>query len=355
MKTYILFWNPAISSYKLENFQEEMEELGDAYMNWSVWEYENASAGDRFFMVRCGEGNTGICMSGYFSSDPYQDEDWSGRGRVTYYMDLDADVMIHPDYRPILKTETLLKEIPEFDWKGGHSGRVIDATLAEKLEILWKKFLDENAEIFETRAATQEIDLNDYKSKNDDKQEVTITFMHDGSLTAYSYLGNMEIYGDDLNDIKKKATDKVYEYTGKKPEVTFEYTGVDNENIPLFEKTLNLVLAKKKKGQQFEQSYWDFNTKVAYLLHEVSISAEEIKSRGFPKEVVKTLEVLERRKAEDFVRYVKRVAKDESAKDIINDKIEATLYINDRESIDIEDVKMLNENLEALRYLRSLD
>ena len=34
MKTYILFWNPAISSYKLDDFQKEMEDLGNADMNW---------------------------------------------------------------------------------------------------------------------------------------------------------------------------------------------------------------------------------------------------------------------------------------------------------------------------------
>ena len=122
MKTFILFWNPAISSYKLDDFQRELEELHDDYcnMNWSVWEHEKASAGDRFFMVRCGNGNTGICMSGYFSSDPYQDEDWSGRGRVTYYMDLEPDAMIHPDYRPILPTSDLVKAI-----RTTHAGRLL--------------------------------------------------------------------------------------------------------------------------------------------------------------------------------------------------------------------------------------
>ncbi len=37
MNTIILFWNPAISSYKLEDFQMEMEDIKYADMNWSVW------------------------------------------------------------------------------------------------------------------------------------------------------------------------------------------------------------------------------------------------------------------------------------------------------------------------------
>ncbi|MBR1469291.1 MAG: hypothetical protein IJ605_04185 [Prevotella sp.] len=161
MKTFILFWNPAISSYKFYDFQRELEEISDYYnnMNWSVWEYEKARAGDRFFMVRCGNGITGICMSGFFSSNPYKGEDWSGRGRETYYMDLEPDVMIHPEYRPILTTMELMSEIPTFEWTGGHSGRLLDEKSAEKLESLWKAFIEKNEEIFKLRAFRQKVDL----------------------------------------------------------------------------------------------------------------------------------------------------------------------------------------------------
>lgn len=166
MKTFILFWNPAISSYKLDDFQRELEELSDDYndMNWSVWEHEKASAGDRFFMVRCGSGKTGICMSGYFSSDPYKDEDWSGRGRETYYMDLEPDVMIHPEYLPILTTNELTDAIPSFDWTGGHSGRLLEENLTEKLEQLWAQFLNHHQDMFIQRAFCQDVDPSDFVS-----------------------------------------------------------------------------------------------------------------------------------------------------------------------------------------------
>lgn len=165
MKTFILFWNPAISSYKLDDFQREMEELSYEYndMNWSVWEHEDAHAGDRFFMVRCGNGKTGICMSGYFSSDPYKDEDWSGRGRETYYMDLEPDVMIHPEYLPILTTSELVSAIPSFDWKGGHSGRLLDEKNAEILETLWRLFTEKNEEMFKIRAFRQDVAPSDFE------------------------------------------------------------------------------------------------------------------------------------------------------------------------------------------------
>ena len=80
MNTIILFWNPGISSYTVKRLREDLS--NNAHVgNWSVWEHEEAHKGDRFFMVRCGEGKTGICMSGRFRSEPYIDEDWTGKGR----------------------------------------------------------------------------------------------------------------------------------------------------------------------------------------------------------------------------------------------------------------------------------
>ena len=42
MNTIILFWNPAISSFKLDDYQELIENLEYEDMNWSVWEHEKA-------------------------------------------------------------------------------------------------------------------------------------------------------------------------------------------------------------------------------------------------------------------------------------------------------------------------
>ena len=148
MKTFILFWNPGISSYTIERLREDLD-AREHVSNWSVWEHKKAHKGDRFFMVRCGEGKTGICMSGFFSSEPYQDEDWSGKGREVYYMDLRADIVIDPDILPILSAEILSQEIPSFDWSGGHSGRLLLAQKARKLEKLWKDFLEKNDSMFD--------------------------------------------------------------------------------------------------------------------------------------------------------------------------------------------------------------
>ena len=147
-RTFILEWRPAISSYKMENFEEEFEHFDDAWFNWSVWEWQDLVPGDEFFMIKCGEGVTGVVMHGFFDSEPYQGEDWSGKGREVYYADLDPDTMIHPDRCPLLTTEALEAEMPDFQWNGGHSGRVLSGEYAIKLRAMWQEYLAKNKNLF---------------------------------------------------------------------------------------------------------------------------------------------------------------------------------------------------------------
>lgn len=166
MNTVILFWNPDISSYKMEMHRDLLSR--DFFVlntfNWSVWEHERAHEGDRFFMVRCKnrpvpgklnkwgkqarepviDDTTGICMAGEFTSEPYRDEDWYGKGRETYYMNMNIRQASDPDKFVILKKSALLEAIPDFDWKGGHSGRLLDEDAAAKLEKLFEQSLKAN-------------------------------------------------------------------------------------------------------------------------------------------------------------------------------------------------------------------
>lgn len=157
--TVILMWNPFISSYTMERFNEDLCSMADGWalddFNWSVWQHEEAKEGDRFFMVKVGSGANGVVMAGTFISDPYEGEDWSGKGRTTFYMDMEVAEMIHPDRCPLLTSEELAREIPDFKWDGGHSGQILTDEQAEKLEFLWNAYLDEQEEIFQPRAARQ--------------------------------------------------------------------------------------------------------------------------------------------------------------------------------------------------------
>ena len=356
MNTIILFWNPAISSYKLENFQEEMEDIVYADMNWSVWEHEKAHAGDRFFMVRCGSGKTGICMSGYFTSEPYQGEDWSGKGRVTYYMNMEADFMIHPDYLPILTTSELINEIPSFDWVGGHSGRLLDADKAEKLEKMWKKFTEDHADMFAIRAACQELNPNSYSSIHSDEQTIYLLLTREGKVAVSDNIFDIDIEGDDLDGVKKQTINEIYKKSGKKPQIKFKYIDAEENETLIYEKALRLVLANKKEGTEFHVPYGDINEKLVYLLHKVVVTPQELISQDFPDEVVEAVKVLERKSDEAYIDYVKRAVQNELSREIIREEIDDALYIDkSKESLDAEDFKIINENLQALHYLKSLE
>lgn len=143
----------------MERFGEDLDYMleGNALddFNWNVWEYDKVCCVDRFFMVKVGLGVNGIVMSGTFSSEPYQDEDWSGKGRKVFYMDMEIEEMIHPYSVPLLTSEELAKEIPDFVWTGGHSGQVLTEEQTVKLQELRGWYLDENSAIFEPRAVVK--------------------------------------------------------------------------------------------------------------------------------------------------------------------------------------------------------
>ena len=79
-----------------------------------------------------------------------------------------------------------------------------------------------------------------------------------------------------------------------------------------------------------------------------------MKNQGVYDEIVEAVEALERRPKEDFMKYVKRVTRNEIATRILKDEISDTLNIKNKESLDEGDLKTLNENLAAFHYLKSL-
>ncbi len=167
--TFLLKWNPAISSYTMERLDNDMAEWADGYwgndFDWSVYEWQNAHKGDRFFMVRVGEGNTGVFTAGRFTSEPFKDEDWSGKGREVYYMQMEFEAVFHPERAAIIRTEELERELPHLDWKKGHSGQLLGREDAVKLELMWRDFIGQNKSIFLPRAVKN--DNYDFRSDID--------------------------------------------------------------------------------------------------------------------------------------------------------------------------------------------
>jgi len=148
--TVILKWNPAVSSYSMIRFLNDIVQ-NCTESDWSIWEHECVRKGDIFYMLKVGQGQTGIVMRGKITSDPESDEDWSKQGRKTYYSDYKAEIMLNPDTFPLLSSKMLQDKIPDFDWFTGHSGMMLNKKQSGTLDDMWKAYLLENRMEFQSR------------------------------------------------------------------------------------------------------------------------------------------------------------------------------------------------------------
>ena len=365
MKTFILFWNPGISSYTIERLREDLD-AEQHVGNWSVWEHKKAHKCDRFFMVRCGEGKTGICMSGFFSSEPYQDEDWSGKGREVYYMDLRADIVIDPDILPILSTEILSQKIPSFDWSGGHSGRLLLAQKARKLEKLWKDFLEKNNPMFGKLALRTYVTYEDIMGVDDgyEPYRASIEITEDGEFEIQSVADDVEVVGEDLETVKREFAQKMKE-AGKTIPIEFNVWKVENQE--LFQKALDIANEaycgmKDEYGQPYikralketEGSYSDVEILVCllhYVLKNPEFTTDTLIQRGIPKVVVDAVEVLHQKESENFEQYLQRVGENQQVSRLLHDIVEQRLDIKKLPELSLDRFTGLAQDMKAFHYL----
>ena len=162
MKTVILKWNPAISSYQMVKYLQELKEMVVEEVSydcdWSVWDYDKIHAGDRCYLVKLGVGQVGVVSSGVITSEPYLDDNWNGTDNKIYWIDYIPDVIINPDTLPILTSEKIAQVIPDFDWFKGHSGMVLDDKQAKAFDELWQTYLSESKELFGNTLLAQKDD-----------------------------------------------------------------------------------------------------------------------------------------------------------------------------------------------------
>lgn len=109
---------------------------------WSTGGRRSAiRAGDRAFLLRQGRGDRGICASGHFTSEVYEDDHWDGTDRLANYADLEWDVVLDPG--DVLPTEVLQAELPDAHWTPQGSGSRIPSVILPALEDLWEAHVRE--------------------------------------------------------------------------------------------------------------------------------------------------------------------------------------------------------------------
>lgn len=139
--TYLLRWNPKISSYTLDNYRYDVKYNPEGFASdWSVYDWKDAQEGDLYYMLRTGDDKAGIVYRGVFTSDPYEGDDWANEtGKLRHYVDIDCYDCISADEQSPITIELLEQVIPEVNWRYGHSGELLSDEVAEKLDELWNK------------------------------------------------------------------------------------------------------------------------------------------------------------------------------------------------------------------------
>jgi hypothetical protein len=137
-RTYLMRWNPSISSFKEKDFEACVENQvhGMFRINWSIYEWQEARRGDLFYMLRTGDDKAGIAFYGQFISDPYPSEDWAGSSKRRMYVDMICSNPMEPGKNPHITLEKLQEAIPDFEWSKGHSGELLSEEICSILDEL---------------------------------------------------------------------------------------------------------------------------------------------------------------------------------------------------------------------------
>lgn len=203
MNTFIIMWNPANPETSYATFKEWFFEPLEACIQVEVTDWRRARAGDRFFMVRagekgCGSKGNGIVMSGYFVSDAFPANCLIFEGKTRHCVDVQPDYMFDTKRVETLSDDFLAEHLPEFDWKHGPSGKVLNKVVAAKLEEFWAQCLQSNAALLQ--------DGRKWRTAQDvfKREPCIVLYNHHGdegyiSVNAVFYGGGLDVTYSDVH------------------------------------------------------------------------------------------------------------------------------------------------------------
>ena len=147
MNTFILRWNPNISSYKMETHLEVVAhakkmEFPQSF-DWSVFEWQKVKDGDMVILLQVGTDSDGIAMIGKIMGKPEADKSWREDGSKAHYVYIEIFDAYNPSEFKELLAENFENEFDKIKWHKGHSGELVDKAFAnrlfEKLDTILKK------------------------------------------------------------------------------------------------------------------------------------------------------------------------------------------------------------------------
>ena len=100
---------------------------------------------------------------------------------------MEFEAVFHPERVDIITTDFLERELPEIEWRGGHSGVMLDKEVAVRLELIWRDYVGCNKSLYLPRAAK-----NDYYDSRSDIDKA-IEFASKAHAADYDLDGNPTI------------------------------------------------------------------------------------------------------------------------------------------------------------------
>ncbi len=136
MNTFILRWNPAISSYKMETHLDIVKHVKkDQYpihFDWPVREWEQLRLNDMFILLQVGTDNDGVAMVGKFTTEAYEGDSWRKDGKTYHYADMQIFDAFDLSKETKMRANNFEKDIC-IKWHGGHSGELLKEDIASAL------------------------------------------------------------------------------------------------------------------------------------------------------------------------------------------------------------------------------
>ena len=137
MNTFILRWDPNISSYKMETHLEILSHVRNMEIpnefDWSVHDWQKVKDGDMVILLQVGTDNDGIAMIGKITGNPEADESWRKDGSKAHYVYISIFDAFNPAEQKDFRAENFENDFPKIKWHKGHSGELIDKATAKRL------------------------------------------------------------------------------------------------------------------------------------------------------------------------------------------------------------------------------
>lgn len=139
MIAYNQLWNQTHWPWKKQVEQARITRAGATCVGrWNCGIRRDHEIGARVYIFRVRDHH-GFVASGHILDEPFQDKHFDGSGRLSWYVPIEFDVVLHPN--ELLSRDRLEAKVPN-NWRHVMgSGIKISGEMAVKLDYIWTQHL----------------------------------------------------------------------------------------------------------------------------------------------------------------------------------------------------------------------